>query len=372
MLDLHLIRQQGDFRVDVAFRSPEVGVTALFGRSGAGKTSLVNMVAGLVRPDQGHIVVNGRTLFDATQGLHVPPEKRRIGYIFQDGRLFPHLSVKSNLTYGMRRTVASEQGVSLDDVVDLLGIGHLLHRRPAKLSGGEKQRVAIGRALLTSPSLLLMDEPLASLDRSRKAEVLPFLSRLCSELSTPILYVSHSLEEVLNLADTMVLLDQGRVAAAGSLEDLMNRRDLQRLTGAADLGAVIATTVDDHLDGLTRLRFPGGGLWVPEVAAPRGSRLRVRIGARNVAIALQAPPETSIQNIFPGQVTAITEGPAKLLDVQMDIGCPLLARITPRALSTLALAPGKRVFAMVKSVAVSRGHLNVPLEMNTDSQRRTL
>ncbi|MFY9943217.1 MAG: molybdenum ABC transporter ATP-binding protein [Desulfobacterales bacterium] len=367
MLDVHVIRQQGDFRVDVAFRSPDVGVTALFGRSGAGKTSVVNMVAGLVRPAQGHIVVNSRTLFDAAKGLHVPPEKRRVGYIFQDGRLFPHLSVKSNLTYGMHLTPPAERHVALNDVVDLLGIGNLLHRRPAKLSGGEKQRVAIGRALLTSPALLLMDEPLASLDRSRKAEVMPFLSRLCSELSTPILYVSHSLEEVLNLADTMVLLDDGRVAASGPIEDLMNRPDLQRLTGADDLGTVIATTLDAHADGLSRLHFKGGILWVPKVDAPRGSSLRVRIGARSVAIALREPLNTSIQNIFTGKVTAITEGPGELLDVHMDIGCPLLARITPRAMQALALTPGKPVYALVKSVAVSRGHLNAALEPGRDA-----
>jgi len=368
MLDLHLIRQQGDFQVDVAFRSPEVGVTALFGRSGAGKTSVVNMVAGLVRPDRGHIVVNGRTLFDDARGLHVPPEKRRMGYIFQDGRLFPHLSVQSNLTYGMHRIPSSERRVALEDVVELLGIGHLLARRPAKLSGGEKQRVAIGRALLTSPSLLLMDEPLASLDRSRKAEVLPFLARLCRELSTPILYVSHSLEEVLNLADVMVLLDQGRVAAAGPFEDLMNRRDLQQLTGAGDFGTVIATKVMDHQDGLTQLRFTGGVLQVPQMNAPRGSRLRVRIAARSVAIALQAPSGTSIQNIFPGKVTAIDGTPGNLRDVQMDIGCPLQARITPRALNALALSPGKHVYAMVKSVAVSRGRLSAPPAMNSDTE----
>jgi len=367
MLDVNLIRQQGDFRLDVAFRSPDVGVTALFGRSGAGKTSVVNMVAGLVRPDRGHIVVNSRTLFDAAKGLHVPPEKRRVGYIFQDGRLFPHLSVKSNLTYGMHLTPLSERHVALNDVVDLLGIGHLLHRRPAKLSGGEKQRVAIGRALLMSPALLLMDEPLASLDRSRKAEVMPFLSRLCGELSTPILYVSHSLEEVLNLADTMVLLDEGRVAASGPIEDLMNRPDLQRLTGADDLGTVIATTVEAHEEGLTRLGFPGGMLRVPKVAVPVGNRLRVRIGARSVAIALQKPPGTSLQNIFPGKVTAITGGPGELLDVQMDIGCPLLARITARAIQALALMPGKPVCAMVKSVAVSRGHLNASLDLQIDA-----
>ena len=234
MLDLHVIRQQGDFQIDVAFVARDVGVTAMFGRSGAGKTSVINMVAGLVRPDRGHIVVNGQTFFDAAKGLHVPPEKRRMGYIFQDGRLFPHLSVKSNLTYGMRLIPRSERNVALDDVVDLLGIGHLLHRRPARLSGGEKQRVAIGRALLTSPALLLMDEPLASLDTGRKSEVLPFLSRLCAELSTPILYVSHSLNEVFNLADMMLLMDEGRVVAAGPIEALMNRPDLQRLTGAVD------------------------------------------------------------------------------------------------------------------------------------------
>ncbi len=195
MLDLHVIKQQGDFGVDAAFVSSEVGVTALFGRSGAGKTSVVNMVAGLVRPDRGHITVNGRVLFDSEKGTHVPPEKRRMGYIFQDGRLFPHLSVKSNLTFGMRFTTDAERRVGFEAVVALLGIEHLLHRRPARLSGGEKQRVAIGRALLTNPSLLLMDEPLASLDRRRKAEVLPFLSRLCGEFSIPILYVSHSLSK---------------------------------------------------------------------------------------------------------------------------------------------------------------------------------
>jgi molybdate transport system ATP-binding protein len=370
MLDLQFIKQQGAFKVDISFAAPDVGVTALFGRSGAGKTSVINMVAGLVRPDSGHIIVNGRTLFDAARGIHVPPEKRRIGYIFQDGRLFPHLSVKSNLTYGMRLTPPAERHVAFDDVVDLLGVGHLLQRRPAKLSGGEKQRVAVGRALLTSPTLLLMDEPLASLDRIRKAEVLPFLSRLCDEWSTPILYVSHSLEEVLNLADTMVLMDAGRVAAAGPLEELMSRRDLQRLTGAEDIGTVVATTVDAHVDGLTQLCFQGGTIWVPEMAATPGSRVRVRIAARSVAIALHEPRETSVQNVFRGEVKQISNGMGAMLDVQMDIGCPLMARITPRAAQTLELSPGKQVFALVKSVAVSRGHLNASaqpaVDMHTD------
>lgn len=358
MLDLKLTKQQGDFQIDISFIAPDIGVTALFGRSGAGKTSVINMVAGLVRPDRGHIIVNGRTLFDAAKGVIVPPEKRRMGYIFQDGRLFPHLSVQSNLTYGMRLTPSSERHIALDDVVDLLGLQRLLHRRPAKLSGGEKQRVAIGRALLTSPTLLLMDEPLASLDSHRKAEVLPFLSRLCNELSTPILYVSHSLEEILNLADTMVLMDEGRVAASGAIDDLMNRRDLQKFIGADDVGTVIATIVNGHSDGMTQLSFPGGVMRVPQVAVSPGSRMRVHIAARSVSIALHEPLETSVQNIFKGVVVEISEGPCGLLDVQLDIGCSLISRITPRALHNLSLSPGKQVFASVKSVAVSRGHLN--------------
>lgn len=361
MLDVKVIKQQGDFRIDISFNVPDIGVTALFGPSGAGKTSVVNMVAGLTRPDNGHIIASGRTLFDAAEKIHLPPEKRRIGYIFQDGRLFPHLSVQSNLTYGLRLTPPSDRHIALDDVVELLGLERLLHRRPAKLSGGEKQRVAIGRALLTSPSLLLMDEPLASLDRRRKAEVLPFLSRLCSELSTPILYVSHALEEILNLADTMVLMDVGRVAADGAIEDVMNRRDLQRLIGADDVGTVIATTVAGHDNGLTRLRFPGGVIRVPNVSVPEGSRLRVRIAARSVSIALRKPQETSIQNIFKALVTRITDAPHHLLDVQMDIGCPLIARVTRRAVRRLDLSPGKQVYASVKSVAVSHGHLNAAI-----------
>jgi molybdate transport system ATP-binding protein len=357
VLDLHVVKRQGGFLVDAAFVSPDVGVTALFGRSGAGKTSVVNMAAGLVRPDEGRIVVNGRVLFDGGRGIHVPPEKRRIGYIFQDGRLFPHLTVAANLTYGMQLTPRAERRVTLDAVVELLGIGHLLGRRPARLSGGEKQRVAIGRALLTSPALLLMDEPLASLDRGRKAEVLPFLSRLVGELSVPILYVSHSLGEILNLADTMVLMDEGRVAAAGPVEALMSRPDLQRLAGGEGPGTVVATTVAAHEDGMSRLGFPGGFLWVPKIRAAVGSRVRVRIAARSVAIALEPPHHTSFQNVLPGRVAAVTGRPGEMADVRVEVGFPLLARITPRALRSLDLTPGKPVYAMVKSAAVSRGHL---------------
>jgi molybdate transport system ATP-binding protein len=226
MIDINVTKQQGDFHVDAAFHSKNGGVTALFGRSGTGKTSIIQMVAGLSRPDRGHVKVNGEYLFNSQKGINLPPEKRRIGYIFQDGRLFPHLSVRSNLTYGMSMIPVGKRFVRFDQVVELLGIGHLLSRIPALLSGGEKQRVAIGRALLTSPALLLMDEPLASLDAERKAEVLPFISGLSKEFSIPILYVSHSPDEILKLAEAVVVLDAGRVVAEGGVNVLMERSDM--------------------------------------------------------------------------------------------------------------------------------------------------
>lgn len=226
-MKISIRRKQGDFSLDVSFEGGESGVTALYGPSGAGKTSVINMVAGLLRPDSGRIVVNGFCLFDSARGIDLPPEKRRIGYVFQDGRLLPHLSVRGNLTYGMHRTPVNRRFVHFDQVVDLLGIDQLLHRRPARLSGGEKQRVAIGRALLTSPTMLLMDEPLASLDAARKAEVLPFIMRLGREFDIPILYVSHAMDELLNLATHMVMMLDGRVAAYGPLPEILSRPDLQ-------------------------------------------------------------------------------------------------------------------------------------------------
>ena len=221
MIDIHIRRQQGDFLVNATFKGKSSGVTALFGPSGSGKTSIVNMVAGLVSPDSGHIRINDHCLFDAEKKINLAPEKRRIGYVFQDGRLFPHLSVKSNLVYGMNLVPRSQRFVAFDAVVELLGISHLLDRRPSKLSGGEKQRVAIGRGLLTSPAMLLMDEPLASLDQDRKQEVMPFIIRMCREFSLPILYVSHSRDEITQLASKVILLKLGRTVAAGSVEKVL-------------------------------------------------------------------------------------------------------------------------------------------------------
>jgi molybdate transport system ATP-binding protein len=228
-VQIDVTRRQGDFLINAAFEGPASGVTALYGPSGAGKTSVINMVAGLMRPDAGCISVNGMYLFDSSRRIDLPPQRRRIGYVFQDGRLLPHLSVRANLTYGMHLTPADRRFVTFDAVVELLGIGHLLTRRPAKLSGGEKQRVAIGRALLTSPAMLLMDEPLASLDTARKAEVLPFIMRLSREYAIPILYVSHIMDEIRHLADHLVIMDKGHVIASGDLEVLLSKPDISSM-----------------------------------------------------------------------------------------------------------------------------------------------
>ena len=234
MFDVKLKKKQGDFLVDTAFSTPRNGVTALFGRSGAGKTSVINMIAGLTRPDSGFIRIHGTILFDSEQRINLAPYKRRVGYVFQEGRLFPHFSVKANLTYGMKRNKGAKKCMDFNKVVDLLGIGHLLDRRPATLSGGEKQRIAIGRALLASPRLLLMDEPLASLDAARKAEVLPFINKLPEQFDIPILYVSHSVDEIRDLADNLVFLVDGSTRASGPVETVSLRKDFRAVVGQQD------------------------------------------------------------------------------------------------------------------------------------------
>ena len=223
MLDIRVAKRQGSFQVDADFKTKNTGITALFGPSGAGKTSVINMVAGLIRPDRGRIVIQDRVLFDSDRGIDLPPEKRTIGYIFQDGRLFPHLTVRGNLTYGMKLTPPNQRYIAFDQVVDLLGIKHLLDRRPAKLSGGEKQRVAIGRALLTSPRLLLMDEPLSSIDDGRKEDLMPFIAEMPRAFCIPILYVTHSIDEIERLADNLVLMADGKSIATGDAPEMVNR-----------------------------------------------------------------------------------------------------------------------------------------------------
>jgi molybdate transport system ATP-binding protein len=315
------------------------------------------MLAGIARPDRGRIVINGRTLFDAASGIDVRPEQRRLGYVFQDGLLFPHLDVQANLLYGYRRAPANARVIEIGRVVDLLGLRALLGRLPGALSGGEKQRVAIGRALLAQPRLLLMDEPLASLDVQRRDEVLRYIELLRDDLAIPIVYVSHSVAEVTRLADTVVLLADGKAIAVGDVESVMSRIDLRPQTGRYEAGTVIDTTVAAHdlQYGLTTLSFPGGELVVPSVEGLVGERIRVRIRARDVSLARSRPEGLSILNVLEGAVAAFSNEAGPIVDVQLKVGdSALLARITRRSREQMRLETGQRVYALVKAVSFDR------------------
>jgi molybdate transport system ATP-binding protein len=357
MLEVALRHRFPGFSLDVAFTAPAEGVTALFGPSGCGKSTILAAVAGLLRPEQGRVALGGEALLDTATRHALPPERRRCGVVFQDSRLFPHLTVAANLRYGARRAPAAAPGTAFDEVVALLGIAPLLERRPARLSGGEKQRVALGRALLARPRLLLMDEPLAALDAARRAEVLPFLAGLREAVGVPVLYVTHALEEVDALADRLVLLEAGRVRAAGSVEELALRTDLP-LAGRRDAGAVLACTVAGHepARGLTRLAFAGGELVVPLRDEAPGSRARIRIRARDVAVATQRPQGISTQNLLAAEVLGLRDAPTPHeVFVELALGeARLLARITRDSARQLALAPGSAVFAVIKAASFDR------------------
>jgi molybdate transport system ATP-binding protein len=353
MLEVAIEHHLGEFRLAVEFHTAG-GLTALFGRSGAGKTSVVNAIAGLIRPERGRIVIDGAVLTDTAQRVFVPAHRRRVGYVFQEGRLFPHLTVRHNLLYGRRFALGPKSAAEVDQVVDLLGIGQLLTRRPANLSGGEKQRVAIGRALLAQPRLLVMDEPLASLDEGRKAEIMPYIERLRDETKIPIVYVSHSIPEVARLANTLVVLSEGTVAAIGAPAEIMGRLDLFPLTGRAEAGAILNTVVagDDARFGLTVLRAAAGELRVPRLDLSAGAALRVRIRARDVMIALAPPEGLSALNVLPGTIAELGRGDGPIVEIRLDCaGEPLIARLTRRSVETLGLAPGRRVYAVIKSIA---------------------
>lgn len=363
MLEVDAEQQLGDFHVDICLRAPSRGVTALFGRSGSGKTSLVNMLAGLARPARGRIALDGATLFDSQAGIDLPPERRRLGYVFQEDRLFPHLSVRGNLLYGHRRAPSKERATTLEEIVDLLGIGHLLDRRPARLSGGEKQRVAIGRALLAHPHLLLMDEPLASLDAARKDEILPFIERLCGRLRLPIVYVTHDVEEIIRLADMVALMASGRILAYGTVDEILGRADLRSVTGHQGAGALLRVTVEGHDErfGLTHLAFDGGRLRTARVDLPIGFNLRVTIHARDVSIALARPGDISILNILPARIAEIIAGEDSHRDIKLTFGpggqSTIWARLTARSVHDLQLSVGRDVFALIKAVAIDRQSL---------------
>ena len=346
------------FTLDVDLPLPGAGITALFGPSGCGKTTLLRAVAGLVRPQPGRVVVGDQVWQDDAAGVWLPTHRRALGYVFQEASLFAHLSVQGNLDFGLKRVPAAERRIALDQAIELLGIGHLLARRPSQLSGGERQRVAIARALATSPRLLLMDEPLAALDAARKAELLPYFERLQRELRIPLLYVSHSLDEVARLATHMVLLDAGRVSANGPTGELLTRLDLP-LAHGDHAGAVIDGAVGaiDQRWNLLEVRFHGGVLHCVQAAGspPRqvGERLRLRVLARDVSLALAPASDTSILNMLPATVHSLTDdGPAQTL-VALDLaGSTLLARVTRKSAAALRLSAGQRVFAQVKGVAL--------------------
>jgi molybdate transport system ATP-binding protein len=356
MIDVDITKRIGSFDLAVAFSSA-APVIGLFGRSGAGKSSVVNAIAGIARPDRGHVRINGTTLFDSAARIDLAPEQRRIGYVFQDALLFPHLSVERNLVYGQRLRKRGERFIDQARVVDLLGLASLLHRAPASLSGGEKQRVAIGRALLAQPRILLMDEPLAALDVPRRTEVLDYIERLRDDLRIPIVYVSHSVPEIARIADTVVVLSEGRSLATGDVDEVLGRIDLRPATGRFEAGALLETRAIAHdtRDQLTTLAFDGGELYVPRLDVAVGDRVRTRIRARDVSLATQRPDGLSILNVLSGTVTAIAEEQGAVVDVRISVGpTRLTARITRRSLRELGIVDGSPVFALVKAVSFDR------------------
>jgi molybdate transport system ATP-binding protein len=342
------------FALGVDLELPGRGVTAIFGPSGCGKTTLLRCIAGLERSARGHLSIDDEIWQDDAMRRFVPVHQRSLGYVFQDASLFAHLSVSQNLNYGMQRVPAAQRRVSLEQSIDLLGIAHLLQRRPDALSGGERQRVAIARALASSPRILLLDEPLAALDAARKAEVLPYLEKLHNELDIPVLYVSHAIDEVARLADHLVLMEAGKVAASGRAEELLTRLDLSLAHGDT-AGAVLTLTVSGHdeQDHLSTAIFSGGLFSLPIQNKNIRQRLRIRVQARDVSLTLQKQSGTSILNILNATVSDIAPDSPGQVMVSLDVGgCTLLARITERSARTLALAPGLSLYAQIKGVAI--------------------
>ena len=366
-LSVDVRHRLGAFELDAAFESGG-RLTALFGASGSGKTSLVNVIAGLIRPDSGRVAAEGRVLVDTAKRVYVPKHRRRIGYVFQDARLFPHMTVSQNLAYGSWFAPRGERHAERAVVVELLGIGELLHRKPNRLSGGEKQRVAIGRALLANPRLILMDEPLASLDDARKGEILPYIERLRDETKVPIVYVSHSIVEVARLATDVVVLKAGKVVASGPTADIMQRLDLLPDEERAEGGAVLDMTVARHDQryGMTVLTAPAGEIRVPLLDAPLGAAIRLRIRARDVILATERPQGLSALNILAGKVGGLSSDRGPLVDVRIDCsGQAIVSRLTRQSTHALNLRLGQEVFAVIKTVSFDRGNMTRGMHFET-------
>jgi molybdate transport system ATP-binding protein len=379
MLQVEVLKKRDGFTLRTQFSVPTPGIVALFGRSGCGKSTLVNVISGLLEADEALIRLDDVVLTDARAGITVPVERRRIGYVFQDARLFPHFTVEGNLRYGLKRAqsgrwstarapgaTAPREVIAFDEVVALLGLERLLARRPHQLSGGERQRVSLGRALLSQPRLLLLDEPLASLDVARREEVLPYLEALRDRLRLPMVYVSHQFEEVLQLATHVVLMDSGQVVAQGSLNDVSLRPELRQIVGPDAVGSVLdgVLTRADSANGLVDLKVGAGTLHVSlpgatagARAASEGTRIRIQLLARDIILAIRKPEGLSVRNELEGVVTELTPDDFEALLVKVDIGAGavLLSRITREAASSLGLQPGSKVWALVKAVS-TRGH----------------
>lgn len=360
MLEARLKHRLGVFEMDVTFEAGP-GITALFGRSGAGKTTLANAIAGLLTPQSGRIVLNGKVLVDTSSGVTLPPHRRQLGYVFQNARLFPHLTVAQNLEFGIGYASAPLSKSARNQLVDLLGIGPLLARRPAALSGGERQRVALGRALFTAPALLLMDEPLAALDTPRKEEILPYIEQLRDAPggAVPILYVSHAVDEIARLADRILVLQDGRIATQGTVFDVLSDPVVVPLIGVREAGSLITATVASHApDGLSTLTTDTGLLELPGVTAAVGTKLRLRVLAQDVILSRTRPEGLSSVNILPVTVIGVRSGDGPGAAVALSAGSDrLLARLTLRAVAELGLEPGTECHAIVKATTVARGSI---------------
>jgi molybdate transport system ATP-binding protein len=353
MLEFDCSLKRGDFSLEVAFSVPSPGVTALFGRSGAGKSTVVALLAGLLTPARGRIALGDSVLLDTATGINVPAEDRAVGCVFQDARLFPHLNVRHNLEYGLRRIRGRQAPIRLETVVELLGLESLLARRIRALSGGERQRVALGRALLAQPRLLLLDEPLASLDAERRDEVLPYLDKLRGQLGMPMVYVSHEYDEVLRLAEHLVLLDRGREIASGPVREMCLSEHLHAIVGPKAVGTVLDGVVDqiDTRERLATIRCGELSLRVPDARLESGSRVRLHVPADDVLIALERPRQVSARNVLPVEIRRLENLNGSILVHMTAQGTALLARVTHSAARELGLKEGNRCFALVKAVA---------------------
>ena len=371
MLSVNITKAFGSFRLETQFEVEEGSITAIFGKSGAGKTSTINAIAGLTRPDVGVIQIGNTTLFDQNLRINLPIYKRQIGYVFQDDRLFPHMTVRNNLIYGTPKNRDVANSLNLTDITGLLELAPLLERRPRTLSGGEKQRVAIGRALLSNPKLLLMDEPLASIDVQHRFEILPFIQRVREKIGITIIYVTHALEEVIFIADQIILLSEGQVTAQGTVEEIMSRLDLHPMTSRFDAGAVISATYSgyDREFDLGELSFDGGILRIAGLNAEIGILLRAHIRARDVSLMLDKPKDTSVLNVFKGELIEIRHEEGPQLDLLINIGTPLIARITRKSLNDLNLDIGSKVYAMIKAVAIDRRTLGTSLATSSSETK---